>query len=333
MCALDKVPSRALIAAAILAGAAFGVMPGAVHPVYAQDASPPPENPDNWTIEITPDMAPENGARTLRRRPDLPPPDGSSAINREGRGARGGNDERSGPPSVLVILAHPDDEITMAPVLARMARSGSAVTIVFATSGDAGPGVSGLDQSDQREELAALRESEARCSAFALGLPDPIFWQLGDGTLAQSPRSEGSAARQMEENIASLFALSVPQVVMTWGPDGGYGHADHRMVSNAVTQIIGAMGDARPDLLYAAFPASDEAGAALPGFENWATTHPSLITDRIRYETPDLDAARHAVDCYQSQFDENARAILAGILHQNVWKGTVYFRLAFTSTR
>ncbi|MEO0698802.1 MAG: PIG-L family deacetylase, partial [Pseudomonadota bacterium] len=92
---------------------------------------------------------------------------------------------RSSPPGVLVILAHPDDEITIAPVLTRIARDGGKVTLIFATSGSAGPGISGMAPG---EDLARLREDEGRCAAFALGLDEPIFWQLGDGELATLAR-------------------------------------------------------------------------------------------------------------------------------------------------
>lgn len=236
-------------------------------------------------------------------------------------------------PSVLVILSHPDDELIVAPVLARIARERGEVTLVFATSGDQGPGTSGLDMG---KDLADLRESEARCAAFALGLEEPIFWRFGDGTLASDARNTGVTLADMGERIARLISLHQPKAVMTWGPDGGYGHADHRMTSSVVTQVVQAMGPARPDLLYAAFPASpgeDDEDTALPGFEGWARTHPSLITDRIGYEVPDLDATIAAVNCYESQFPEPARRVLAGMLHERVWRGNVPFRLAFAKAR
>ncbi|MEL7445260.1 MAG: PIG-L family deacetylase [Pseudomonadota bacterium] len=231
---------------------------------------------------------------------------------------------RVAPPSTLVILAHPDDEIIMAPVLNRLARSDGEVTVVFATSGDAGPGVSGLEPGD---ELARLREDEARCSAFALRLPEPQFWQLGDGTLADTPRAADSPAKRLAGKISAIIAEMQPQVIMTWGPDGGYGHGDHRMVSNAVTQVVQTLDEDRPDLLYSAIP-----NGRLPPmaeFENWATTHPSMITDRIEYDPPDLEAARNAIACYESQFSPEARAGLADLLHQTIWRGRVFFRMAF----
>lgn len=229
-------------------------------------------------------------------------------------------------PSVLAILSHPDDELVIGPVLARIAREQGEVILVFATSGDAGRGNSGLENGD---DLAALREDEGRCAAFALGLEEPIFWRFGDGTLANEARNGEATMRDMGERIASLINLHEPTVVMTWGPDGGYGHADHRMTSSAVTQVVQAMGSERPDLLYAAFPAEAGEEASPPGFEGWARTHPSLVTDRISYEVPDLDATISAVNCYESQFPAPVRRVLAGTLHERLWRGQVPFRLAF----
>lgn len=299
-----------------LASAAWAII---VQPALAQDE--PREIGEDEVIVITPDMAPGGVSQLFDGTPILPPPDGTPATVPADRAPTGNT-----PPSILAILAHPDDEITIAPVLARIAREGGEVTVVFATSGDAGPGVSELEPG---AELASLRESEARCAAFALGLPEPIFWQLGDGTLATMARGPESAARDMTARIKAIIGVQGPSVIMTWGPDGGYGHADHRMVSNTVTQVVQAMDGERPDLLYAALPAGDRPD--VPGFESWATTHPALITDRIRYELPDLEATRGAIDCYQSQFDANARTQLPEVLHQYFWQGTVYFRLAFAS--
>lgn len=278
---------------------------------------------DGDRIEIPRDMTPDGVSRLLNREGQSPPTAAPSATIPAEPTARAGS-----LPSVLAILAHPDDEVTIAPVLARMAREGGEVTVVFATSGDQGPGVSGLEPG---AELAALREDEARCAAFALGLPEPIFWRLGDGTLATMAHAPDSAAKGMAERITALITLQDPQIVISWGPDGGYGHADHRMVSNVVTEIVQAMAAARPDLLYTAIPAAgaEDARPDLPGFEDWATLDPALITDRIRYDLIDLEATRGAVDCYQSQFDETARAVLPDLLDRNLWQGTVYFRLAF----
>ncbi|NQX93370.1 MAG: PIG-L family deacetylase [Erythrobacter sp.] len=235
---------------------------------------------------------------------------------------------RSAPPAVLAILAHPDDEITIAPILARIAREGGDVTLIYATSGDAGPGSSGLDD---KAEIAKLREQEGRCAAFALGLEDPIFWRLGDGTLGTLSRMPESAAKQALARIQEAIAEAKPKVIMTWGPDGGYGHSDHRMISALVTQVVSGLAADRPELLYAAFPRVE--GDALPGFESWTTTSSDLITDTIRYRPPDLDATEGAMSCYESQFPLPARQGLVRLLHGQVWQGKVHFRQAFPKPR
>ena len=299
-----------------------------VAPATAQDVAKPSIVGTEETLEdgqvvtrLTPGAAPR--ALQDNRRSDNAAPDDAPSPP----------ESRQDAPSVLAIVSHPDDEIVFAPVLARIAREGGEVTLVFATSGDQGSGTSGLDAGDA---LASLREDEGRCAAFALGLEEPIYWRFGDGTLAANARNTQDAMRDMGERIAGLIALHDPSVIMTWGPDGGYGHADHRITSSAVTQVVQAMGPDRPDLLYAAFVAGEQEGGdddAPPGFEGWARTHPSLITDRIAYEPFDLDAAMAAVNCYESQFDATARETLAGTLHQRVWRGQVSFRLAFAKPR
>ncbi|WP_337661310.1 PIG-L family deacetylase [Erythrobacter sp. Alg231-14] len=288
------------------------------------------ESPSGGSIEIPLEAQTQGEPSSGRTPPTLPPPSGKPAFVPADRAQlsppASENSSSEGPPAILVILAHPDDEITMAPALSRIARHGGEVTVVFATSGDAGPGVSDMDPG---QELAQLRENEARCAAFALGLPEPLFWQLGDGALSTMARAPDSAAKALAERVARIVDEVEPDTIMTWGPDGGYGHADHRMVSAIVTEIVQKLDLDRPSLLYTAFPDDGQSGP--PGFENWTTIHRSLITDRIRYEETDLNATRSAIDCYESQFGGQARAALPDILHQQLWQGTVYFRLAFVT--
>ncbi|MEM7702746.1 MAG: PIG-L family deacetylase [Pseudomonadota bacterium] len=235
---------------------------------------------------------------------------------------------RSAPPSVLAILAHPDDEITIAPVLARIAREGGKVTLIYATSGDAGPGSSGLER---QEAIAEMREKEGRCAAFALGLEEPVYWNLGDGALATMARAPDSAAQMALALTSEAISEAQPNAILTWGPDGGYGHADHRTISAIVTQAVASLGPDRPELLYAAFP--QIADGVLPGFESWATTADDLITDTIRYKPEDLNATETAVRCYESQFPLPARQGLVRLLHERVWGGRVHFRAAFPMVR
>lgn len=227
-------------------------------------------------------------------------------------------------PSVLVLLAHPDDEVLLAPALSRIARTGGKVSVKYATSGDATAGLSGLEQGD---ELARLRESEAQCSAFALGIEKPEFWQLKEGSLAKDAHKPDSTARTLITFAHQAIKRADAQIVITFGPDGASGHSDHRMISAAVTQVVQGMDTDRPDLLYIAMPG--DGPPEMPGFDGWARVNPVLITDRIGFEPLDLDAAQAAVQCYESQYDQAARDTLIYALNQNVWRGSVQLRLAF----
>lgn len=235
--------------------------------------------------------------------------------------AEAGESEAATLPPLLVILAHPDDEVIIAPALARTARSGRAVHIFFATSGEAGPGESGLKPGSA---LARLREDEARCSARALGIAEPTFWDLGDGKLGILARESDSSANRVLERIRAAIAAHGPGQIMTFGPDGGYGHSDHRMVSALVSQVVQDMGEARPELLFAAIAKGTL--PPIPELQRWATTAPDLISHTMLYEPRDLAATNAAVGCYESQFSPQVRSALATVFDQSIWRGTVKFR-------
>ncbi|HSJ78517.1 MAG TPA: PIG-L family deacetylase, partial [Erythrobacter sp.] len=174
--------------------------------------------------------------------------------------------------TVLVVLAHPDDELPMAPAIAALARQGRPVTILYATPGDAGPGVSGLPKG---AALADARRAEAQCAARALAVAEVGDLGFGDGRLGDHAR-DGSLAAALADQVGAVGT------VLTWGPDGGYGHADHRMVSALATQVVQAMPAAtRPKLLYVGIPAGTL--PAVPEMAQWATTDPALLTESIVY--------------------------------------------------
>lgn len=231
----------------------------------------------------------------------------------------------AGAASVLALFAHPDDELTVAPALAAEARGGAAVRIVYATSGDAGPGVSTLPKG---AELAHVREGEAGCASAALGLSAPVLLRFGDGQLAAAARTDSPAGGALLKALTDAIEAAHPSLIITWGPDGGYGHADHRMVGALVTQIVQAMPpERRPRLVYGGFSAT--AGPLPPGFGTWALTAPDLLDYRIAYAPADLAAAGKAALCHATQYDAPTRQMLAPMLDKLVWRGAVQFRSAF----
>lgn len=229
------------------------------------------------------------------------------------------------PQRVLVVVAHPDDELFMAPAIAALARQGAKVTILFATIGDQGPGVTDFARGPQ---LGAIRRAEAQCSVNALGAEARFMDGLGDGTLANTPQARSSPAARLMDQFASEYVASDPQLVLTWGPDGGYGHADHRMVSAQVTAALQSLAsEYRARLLYVGIPAG--ALPNVPQMAGWAETDPKLLTETIRYTPADLAAAKAAALCHATQFDEVSRQGMMALFDATMWQGKVHFRPAF----
>ncbi len=222
------------------------------------------------------------------------------------------------PPLVVAVLAHPDDELPMSAALAALARQGSFVRIVHATPGDAGPGFSGLPKG---EALGTMRRAEAECAGKALGVAEVVNLGFGDGKLADHVR-DGALAKALFDHVAAA------DLVLTWGPDGGYGHTDHRLVSAIATQIAQSApeGD-RPRVLYVGLPAGST--ASLPPLADWAVTDPALLTTGIAYTREDVAAASKAAQCHVTQFDPATRAGMAAAFDATIWKGKVHFRPAF----
>lgn len=138
--------------------------------------------------------------------------------------------------TLLVVLAHPDDEsFPIGGTLAKAAAQAARVVLVCATKGEAG--IPGLTPA----ATAAVRERELRAAAQALGIAEVIFLGYQDGQLAQvNPES-------VITRLVALLRAERPQVVVTFGPDGISGHPDHLAIHRLTTAAFdqAALPDAR----------------------------------------------------------------------------------------
>ena len=211
------------------------------------------------------------------------------------------------PRTLVAVLAHADDEGPIAPLLARYAREGVAVHMIVVSDGGAGAGQQGHiprpDGGVTAEELAAARAEEARCAAQALGLQPPILLGFPDGRLGDYA-GDRSLIYRASQRLAEELQRLRPDVVITWGPDGGTGHPDHRIVSSIVTQLQRTNAPGVPErLFYMTLPV--EAIRAM----NPARGEPPLLvpqagyfTTRIPFGPEDLAAAKRAMSCHRTQF-------------------------------
>lgn len=157
-------------------------------------------------------------------------------------------------PRLLLVHAHPDDEsLWTGGTIARYAAAGYQVTLVTCTLGEEGEIIpEGLRQlaSDAADQLGGYRIGELRAACAALGVSDHR-WLGGVGRWRDSgmagvaanghPRAfaAGDLAEQTDA-LAAVLAEVRPQVVVTYGPDGGYGHPDHVRAHEVTMAACGA---------------------------------------------------------------------------------------------
>lgn len=152
-------------------------------------------------------------------------------------------------PRVLGLFAHPDDEVfCVGGTIARCARAGATTAVVSLTQGEAGQ-IRDV-AAGTRRTLGAVRAAELARSGAALGVAHVDCLDLGDGRLARRPGEVAATARAVIERFR-------PDVVVTFGPDGAYGHPDHAASSRAAVEAIRTMAD-RPRLLHARFPMHEQ---------------------------------------------------------------------------
>jgi LmbE family N-acetylglucosaminyl deacetylase len=141
--------------------------------------------------------------------------------------------------TILVVSAHPDDETLFAGgTLARFAQQGKDVYILETTRGEGGE--VGEPPLTTRQNLGAFREQEVRQAAKALGARDIFFLPFID------PYMEiNGIARRIDEPLES-FAQAIqdyvkkiqPDVVITHGSQGEYGHPQHIYTHRATRMAL-----------------------------------------------------------------------------------------------
>lgn len=135
--------------------------------------------------------------------------------------------------TLVFFHAHPDDEALLtAGTMARAVAEGQRVVLVVATDGAAGLAASSYT------DLATVRDHELTASAAALGVARTVRLGYGDsglhGEVADDPvdptRPQPLCAappEQVARDLAAVLAEEGADVLVTYDPNGGYGHPDH----------------------------------------------------------------------------------------------------------
>jgi LmbE family N-acetylglucosaminyl deacetylase len=235
--------------------------------------------------------------------------------------------------TLAVLLAHPDDETPVGPILSRYAHEGVQVHLIIATDGQQGTGsVAGSLRPDsglRGEEVVRARDAEARCAADALGVRPPILLGFADGKLGDYVGDRALLYR-LTERIAGELQRLHPDAVLTWGPDGGTGHPDHRLVSNIATQLARAAAPGVPArLFYMTLPAEGmRVMNPQRGEPPLLIPEAKYFTVRVPFTPRDFDAAQRAMACHRTQFTEEQVKRLAPFAAK-VWNGEIALIPAF----
>jgi LmbE family N-acetylglucosaminyl deacetylase len=252
------------------------------------------------------------------------------------------------PLRLMAVLAHPDDEsLGVGGTLAKYSAEGVETSIVTATRGQRGRyrGHRDPPQHPGAEALGRIREAELRDAARALGVADLSVLDYQDGALDQADHGDAIA------HITAHLRRRRPHVVLTFPPDGAYGHPDHIAISQLTTAAVVAAADAS-FTLPAAFGAAPPHAVAKLYFMAWpqaiwsayaeAIAPPKSLVDgveRLATPWPDwavttvIDTRAHwetawrAVACHQSQVAgyEQLRH-LSPAAHEALWGVQSFYR-------
>lgn len=229
---------------------------------------------------------------------------------------------QTGRHKLVAVFAHPDDERIVGPLLARYARLGHDVYLVIATDGRKGVrDHAGIPPGDS---LAHVRAEEARCAARQLGIHPPILLGFEDAGLASFASLEG-----LREGVDSVLRGLRPDAVISFGPEGGTGHPDHRLVGDVVTQVVQSGGEGIPQALYYPSLPAERMADAPPAQPTIATVPQRYLPISVPFTPGDLEAGRRAFACHRTQYTPTEMDAInrylahgfGGAVHLRPWDG------------
>jgi LmbE family N-acetylglucosaminyl deacetylase len=215
---------------------------------------------------------------------------------------------------LLAIFPHPDDEtLGLGSTLARYSVEGVETYLICATRGERG-WFDSQGPNPGLERVGQIREAELRCAAEQLGLHEVCLLDYIDGDVDRA---------RPQEIIGKLVAhirRIKPDVVVTFSPDGAYGHPDHIALSQFTSAALvcaadGSFVSSEPPYRVSKFyymvdsldvvQAANEAFGGISmevdgvtryhvGWRDWQ------ITSKLDNHTY-LDKVRAAIQCHKSQ--------------------------------
>ncbi len=207
-------------------------------------------------------------------------------------------------PRLLFVHAHPDDEcLTTGGTIAHYAAAGADVRVITCTLGEEGEVIGDRYQLlavDHADQLGGYRISELAKALAALGVDEPRFlggpgrWR--DSGMAGTPPRRHTrfidAGDAAIEELAAVVDDFRPHVVVTYDPNGGYGHPDH-IHAHVVTTAAVAASDWDVPKVYWSVMSTTAVRAAVTALtdvpQSWRRPDPDHFT--FGYADDRIDAA------------------------------------------
>jgi N-acetyl-1-D-myo-inositol-2-amino-2-deoxy-alpha-D-glucopyranoside deacetylase len=231
---------------------------------------------------------------------------------------------------LLAVFAHPDDEaFGTGGTLARYAAEGAHIVLVCATRGEVG------EIADESlatpDTLGEVRENELRCAAGALGISEVIFLGYRDSGMDGTPENDdlraftNAPADEAISHLVGIIRRVQPDVVVTFEPNGGYGHPDHITAHRHTVAAFHAAADPalHPEqgkawqashLFYTAIPRSffldmrdqlEAMGEDISEFARWEEAGAGWPDEQINITldvAKKIEAKWMALNCHRTQF-------------------------------
>jgi N-acetyl-1-D-myo-inositol-2-amino-2-deoxy-alpha-D-glucopyranoside deacetylase len=267
----------------------------------------------------------------------------------------------TGPRTILFVHAHPDDEaIGTGGTILRYGREGVRTVVVCCTGGEAG------EISDPAlatpDNLGEVRRRELEAAAEILGLGRLVWLGYRDSGMADTADNDNPASfhrADMDEAVGRLVRIvreERPQVIVSYDPNGSYGHPDHVRAYRIAQAAFWTGGDPTrfpeagppwtPSKLYEtvitrtqmerfAQAMRDADVERPPGEDEWMRERvlryavpDSEVTTRIEF--PELvDEKRRAVLAHATQMGPRSRfGRVSPELFRQLWVGESYRRVA-----
>jgi len=133
---------------------------------------------------------------------------------------------------LLVVFAHPDDEsMGMGGTLAKYSSEGVETYYICASRGERG-WYGPEEQNPGLRDLGQLRTKELGNAIKELGMKGLYFLDYVDGEVDQADHAEAIG------KIVTHIRRIKPQVIVTFPPDGNYGHPDHIAVGQFTSAAV-----------------------------------------------------------------------------------------------